>query len=183
MKLRGKLGTLVLLFLFLWFCGLYYFRIQLQPKRATIIETSKKSEYKSDDQERNVALNNGVIMPLVGLGTAALRSPAESINYALDAGYRLLDSASTTGPWYRSEVPIGEVIKSGRFKRDDLFITTKLHPADHGYASAKKSFEISLETLQTDYIDLYLIHFPRCWDAICSKSPEALYKKTKYQSQ
>mmetsp|Transcript_3818 Transcript_3818/g.4230 ORF Transcript_3818/g.4230 Transcript_3818/m.4230 type:complete len:270 (-) Transcript_3818:85-894(-) len=116
-------------------------------------------------------------MPLVGFGTAALRDPAGALRMALDKGYKLFDSASYTGPWYRSEKPLGAILQDANARRK-LFITTKLHPADHGSTAAKKSFETSLENLQTDYIDLYLIHFPECgdWLSGCKGKPQGTWK-------
>ena len=108
---------------------------------------------------KNVTLNNGIQMPVLGFGVYQITDPAEceqAVYDALMAGYRLIDTAAA----YKNEEAVGKaVIKSG-IPRDDLFITTKLWIQDAGYDSTKRAFEESLKRLQTDYLDLYLIHQP-----------------------
>ena len=108
---------------------------------------------------KNVTLNNGIQMPVLGFGVYQITDPAEceqAVYDALMAGYRLIDTAAA----YKNEEAVGKaVIKSG-IPRDELFITTKLWIQDTGYDSTKKAFEESLKKLQTDYLDLYLIHQP-----------------------
>lgn len=108
---------------------------------------------------KNVTLNNGVQMPVLGFGVYQITDPAEceqAVYDALMAGYRLIDTAAA----YKNEEAVGKaVIKSG-IPRDELFITTKLWIQDAGYDSTKRAFEESLKRLQTDYLDLYLIHQP-----------------------
>ena len=108
---------------------------------------------------KNVTLNNGIQMPVLGFGVYQITDPAEceqAVYDALMAGYRLIDTAAV----YKNEEAVGKaVIKSG-IPRDELFITTKLWIQDAGYDSTKRAFEESLKRLQTDYLDLYLIHQP-----------------------
>jgi len=106
-----------------------------------------------------VTLNNGVKMPILGLGVFQVPDPAEcerSVLEAIKAGYRLIDTASL----YGNEEAVGKAIKKSGIKREDLFITTKFWIQDAGYEKTKKSFEKSLKKLQLDYLDLYLIHRP-----------------------
>ena len=108
---------------------------------------------------KNVTLNNGIQMPVLGLGVYQITNQDEceqSVYDALMAGYRLLDTAAI----YKNEEAVGKAIKRSRIPREELFITTKLWIQDAGYENAKKAFEESLKRLQTDYLDLYLIHQP-----------------------
>jgi 2,5-diketo-D-gluconate reductase A len=107
----------------------------------------------------NVTLNNGVEMPLLGFGVYQMNDAEEcerSVFDALNTGYRLIDTAAV----YANEVPVGKAIKRAGVAREDLFITTKLWIQDAGYESARLAFEKSLQRLQMDYVDLYLIHQP-----------------------
>lgn len=106
-----------------------------------------------------VNLNNGVNMPILGFGVFQVPDPAEcerSIRDAIDVGYRLLDTAQS----YGNEAAVGAAIKNHGIARGELFITTKLWLEDVSYERAKAAFERSLNKLQTDYLDLYLIHQP-----------------------
>lgn len=110
-----------------------------------------------------VTLNNGLKMPILGLGTYKIRGTEQIYNVvdnALKAGYRSFDTASV----YGNEEAIGSALcsllpKYG-LKREDIFITSKLAPKDQGALKVTKAVEESLEHLCVDYIDLYLIHWP-----------------------
>lgn len=108
---------------------------------------------------RNVTLNNGVEMPILGFGVFQIADPAEcerSVHDAIDVGYRLIDTAAS----YENEESVGNAIKGSGIARDELFITTKLWIADTGFEKTKSAFQRSLDRLQLDYLDLYLIHQP-----------------------
>ncbi|MFX0093165.1 MAG: aldo/keto reductase, partial [Candidatus Hodarchaeota archaeon] len=106
-----------------------------------------------------IRLNNGVEMPLFGLGVYRAPSGTVTLNaiqHALDAGYRLIDTAKI----YRNERTVGEAIRKSSIPREELFITTKLWNSDHGYESTIAACKESLKQLDLSYIDLYLIHWP-----------------------
>lgn len=108
---------------------------------------------------QTVTLNNGVKMPIIGFGVYQIPDAEECENAvyeALLAGYRLIDTAAG----YLNEKAVGRAIKRSGVPREELFITTKLWIQDAGYESAKLAFSKSLEKLQLDYLDLYLIHQP-----------------------
>jgi diketogulonate reductase-like aldo/keto reductase len=106
---------------------------------------------------QKVILNNGVEMPLLGFGVYQITDANEcerSVYDAIKAGYRLIDTVAV----YQNEKAVGKAIKRSGVPREELFITTKLWIQDTGYESTKKAFARSLERLQLDYLDLYLIH-------------------------
>lgn len=108
---------------------------------------------------KNIILNNGLEMPILGFGVYQIPDAKEceqSVLTAIEAGYRLFDTAAA----YGNEEAVGAAIKKSGIAREEFFITTKLWVSDMGYEKAKKAFEISLEKLQLDYLDLYLIHQP-----------------------
>ncbi|UBS33936.1 aldo/keto reductase [Altererythrobacter sp. N1] len=106
-----------------------------------------------------VTLNNGVQMPVLGFGVFQVPDPAEcerSVRDAIDVGYRLLDTAAS----YGNEEAVGAAIKAHGIDRSELFVTTKLWVEDASYEGAKAAFERSINKLQLDYLDLWLIHQP-----------------------
>ena len=106
-----------------------------------------------------VRLNNGVMMSMLGFGTYSLKGDpcTESVADALRAGYRLIDTAKV----YENEEAVGAGIKKSGIDRKSLFVTSKIWVEDSGYEQAKKAFQTTLDKLQLEYLDLYLIHRPR----------------------
>jgi len=130
---------------------------------------------------QNVILNNGVKMPILGFGVFQVTDHKEcetGVLNAIETGYRLIDTAAS----YMNEAAVGNAIKNSGVARKDLFITTKLWLQDTGYEKTKIAFEKSLNKLQSDYLDLYLIHQPYgdvhgSWRAM-----EELYKSGKVRA-
>lgn len=108
---------------------------------------------------KNVTLNNGVKMPILGFGVFQIPDFDEckkAVLEALNNGYRLIDTAAA----YLNERAVGEAIKESGVDRKDIFVTTKLWVQDAGYDNTKKAIDASLSRLELDYLDLYLIHQP-----------------------
>lgn len=121
-------------------------------------------------------LINGTKIPTIGLGTWRITENVEqTIDTALQAGYEHIDTAVA----YGNEEAIGRAIKASNKNRKDIFLTTKIWNTDRGYDKVLKSFHESLERLQTDYVDLLLLHWPEKtstenWEAINASSWKAL---------
>jgi len=120
-----------------------------------------------------ITLNDGTTMPPFGFGAYKLVPGDEAhsaARWALEAGYRHLDTAAV----YGNEANVGQAIRESGIPREQLFVTTKLWNDAHGYDNALRACETSLKTLGLDYVDLYLIHWPgqnsdnrlRSWDAL-----------------
>ena len=108
---------------------------------------------------QTVKLNNGLEMPLLGFGVFQMTDATECERAVIDAietGYRLIDTAAS----YQNETQVGNALQQSGIARDALFVTTKLWLQDTNYEGAKAQFERSLNRLQMDYVDLYLIHQP-----------------------
>ncbi|MDB4978135.1 MAG: 2,5-diketo-D-gluconic acid reductase, partial [Candidatus Peribacteria bacterium] len=105
-----------------------------------------------------VTLRNGLRMPQVGLGVWQARGQeaVQAVQDALAVGYRLIDTAAV----YGNEQEVGEAMQRSDIARADIFLTTKLWNQDQGYKSGLAAMDASLERLGTDYVDLYLIHWP-----------------------
>jgi len=112
----------------------------------------------------SLKLSNGVFMPFVGLGTGGKRSSDEetefSIRTALDLGYRHIDTAFMYGTEEIVGRVIGEYIREGKLKREEIFVTTKLPPTANESSEVEKCARIQLHNLQLDYFDLFLVHTP-----------------------
>lgn len=106
----------------------------------------------------NVTLHNGVVMPQLGYGVFKIgnEETARCVRDAVAAGYRSIDTAMV----YGNEPGTGEGIKTCGVPREELFITTKVWNADHGYEATLAAFEQSLKNMGLSYLDLYLIHWP-----------------------
>lgn len=130
---------------------------------------------------KKITLNNGVEMPILGFGVFQITNLEEceqSVLTAIESGYRLIDTAAS----YQNETAVGKAIKRSAVPREELFITTKLWIEDTGYEKTKEAIERSLNKLQLDYLDLYLIHQPYgdihgSWRAM-----EELYKEGKIRA-
>ena len=128
-----------------------------------------------------VSMNNGVDIPALGFGVWQMEDLKECENAvikAIQTGYRMIDTAAI----YMNETAVGAAIKNSGVDRDELFITSKLWVQDHGYEKAKLAFQRTLDRLQLDYLDLYLIHWPfgdflGAWKAL-----EELYQEGKIKA-
>ncbi|SFP00108.1 Aldo/keto reductase [Chitinophaga sp. YR627] len=129
-----------------------------------------------------VTLANGVHMPYLGLGVYKTKNGQEvydAVTYALDAGYRHIDTAAA----YYNEEGVGAAIANHPVDRKDIFITTKVWNSDQGYDTTIRAFHDSLRRLGTDYLDLYLQHWPvkgkykETWRAM-----ETLYQEGKVRA-
>lgn len=106
-----------------------------------------------------ILLNNGVQMPVIGMGVYQIKENAQCENTvakALDLGYRLIDTAQS----YGNEEAVGRAIRNSEVPREEIFVTTKIKVANLTYENTKRSFFASLEKLHSDYLDLLLIHHP-----------------------
>ena len=131
--------------------------------------------------EKFMLLSNGVKIPSIGFGTYKSGDDEETakiIKNALNLGYKMIDTAS----FYNNEVGIGNGIKESDIDRKDIFIVTKLWNDDHGYDNTIEAFNKSLNNLQVDYIDLYLIHWPNKLNAETWRAFEHFYETGKVKA-
>lgn len=103
-------------------------------------------------------LSNNIEIPCMGLGTWQSKDEIAKLSVlaALSHNYRLIDTAAA----YGNEIGVGAGIRESGLKREEIFVTSKLRNADHGYDSTIKAFELTMEKLGLEYLDLYLIHWP-----------------------
>ena len=128
-----------------------------------------------------VTLNNGLKMPKVGFGVYQIKNQEQckqAVLDAIDAGYRLIDTAQS----YGNEEAVGKAIQETQVPRSELFITTKVWISNYGYEKAKASVEESLKKMQLDYIDLVLLHQPFNDYYGAYKELEDLYKEGKIKA-
>ena len=128
-----------------------------------------------------VTLNNGVKMPKVGFGVYRIKDHKQckqAVLDAIDAGYRLIDTAQS----YGNEEAVGKAIQETSVPRNELFITTKVWVTNYGYEKTKASVEESLKKMQLDYIDLVLLHQPFNDYYGAYKALEDLYKEGKIKA-
>ncbi|WP_028045698.1 aldo/keto reductase [Cellulomonas sp. URHE0023] len=106
----------------------------------------------------HLTLNNGVQIPQVGFGVFQIppQDTKDAVLQAFDVGYRHIDTAQS----YRNEEGVGEALRESGLERGDVFVTTKLNNGAHAPEAALEAFDRSLERLGTDYVDLFLIHWP-----------------------
>ncbi|RRS01683.1 aldo/keto reductase [Glycomyces terrestris] len=126
------------------------------------------------DLSEPVALNDGTAMPRIGYGTYKVGDDEaqEAVEAALATGYRLVDTAEM----YGNEVGVGRAVNGSGVPREEVFLTTKVWNDHHGAAAARAALEASLERLGTDYLDLYLIHWPSPKQGLYVETFEALLK-------
>jgi diketogulonate reductase-like aldo/keto reductase len=108
--------------------------------------------------QQYTTLNNGMSMPLLGLGAWDMygKEAEQAVLDALEIGYRLLDTATA----YNNEKEIGDAVRKSGISRSELFVTTKVPNTQQGYDSTLKAFDASMKILNIQYIDLYLVHWP-----------------------
>lgn len=109
--------------------------------------------------ETYFTLRNGIKMPCIGYGTYKCTDGSDEriVRMALEAGYRMLDTAAA----YENEEYVGKAIRESGIPRKEIFLTSKVWKTNLGYERTKKSLEESMERLQTDYLDLFLLHWPK----------------------
>lgn len=128
-----------------------------------------------------VTLNNGVDIPALGFGVWQMEDLKECENAvikAIQTGYRMIDTAAI----YQNETAVGAAVKKSGVNRDELFITSKVWVQDHGYDKAKAAFQRTLDRLQMDYLDMYLIHWPYGDFLGTWKALEELYREGKIKA-
>ncbi len=125
-------------------------------------------------------LSNGMKIPMIGLGTWRIGDDEAlgAIKTALEIGYRHIDTASI----YGNEQGVGAGIRGSGVSRKDIFLTSKVWNDDQGYDSTLKAFNASLERLGTDYLDLYLIHWPTRRNKDTWRAMETLYREGKVKA-
>lgn len=124
---------------------------------------------------KTITLSNGVEMPRVGYGVFRMKEHEVAYNgvkEALKAGYRAIDTAAI----YENEEAVGAAIRDSGIAREELFITTKVWNTDQGYDQTLRAFETSLKKLSLDYVDLYLVHWPKQTFVDTYKAVERLYE-------
>jgi 2,5-diketo-D-gluconate reductase A len=134
------------------------------------------------DQVPRLPLRDEGAIPQLGFGVFQIpqEETVEAVLKALETGYRHIDTAAI----YRNEAQVGQAINASALDREDLFVTTKCWNADQGYDSAKRALKTSLDQLELDYVDLYLIHWPapsqdkyvETWKAFIEAQQEGLVR-------
>lgn len=129
-----------------------------------------------------VSLSDGSVIPQLGFGVFQVppKDTAEVVTRALLAGYRHIDTAAA----YRNEAGVGQAIHAAGLERDEVFVTTKCFNDDHGHEQAKRALKASLEQLEMEFVDLYLIHWPvpsrdkyvETWQAFIELQSEGLVR-------
>lgn len=129
---------------------------------------------------KTIKLNNGIEMPQIGYGVYQV-SPDECehcVSDVLKTGYRMIDTAQA----YHNEEGVGRAVKSSGINRSDIFIVSKVWISNYGYEKAKASIDDSLRKLQTDYIDLMLLHQPFCDRYGAYRALEDAYREGKLRA-
>lgn len=167
-------------------CGHYRGSLYPADSRVTLLITANGMDVPLTLRTK-LQLRDGNEIPVLGFGTYELngKDAYSGVTWALEAGYRLIDSAE----WYENEREVGQAIldfcKSTGTDRSEIFFTTKLK-LNHGYSHAREAIQRSLEECGLGYIDLYLIHGPiggpqarkESWQSICDAQKEGILKST-----
>ena len=128
-----------------------------------------------------ITLNNGVKIPILGFGTYKMpegKTVIQSVRKALELGYRHIDTAA----YYKNEAGVGEGIRQSGVSRDDIFLTGKVWTSDYGFESTLKAYDMSLQRLGVDYLDLYLIHWPNVKVKDTWRAVEKLYREKRVRA-
>ena len=128
-----------------------------------------------------ITLNNGVEIPILGLGTFKMpegKVVIQSVRKALELGYRHIDTAA----YYKNENGVGEGIRQSGISRDEIFLTSKVWTSDYGYDSTLKAYDTSLQRLGVDYLDLYLIHWYNAKIKDTWRAIEKLYREKRVRA-
>jgi len=128
-----------------------------------------------------ITLNNGVDIPALGFGVWQMENLQEcenAVSKAIETGYRMIDTASI----YQNETAVGNAVKNSSVDREKLFITSKLWVQDTSYEKAKGAFQRTLDRLQLNYLDMYLIHWPYADFTGAWKAMEELYQEGKIKA-
>jgi len=128
-----------------------------------------------------ITLNNGIDIPALGFGVwqmEDLKQCEEAVTKAIEIGYRMIDTAAI----YKNETAVGNAIKNSGVNREDLFITSKIWVQDTSYDKAKAAFQRTLDRLQLEYLDLYLLHWPFGDFVGAWKALEELYHEGKIKA-
>jgi len=128
-----------------------------------------------------VTLHNGIDIPALGFGVWQMEDLKECENAvikAIQTGYRMIDTAAI----YQNETAVGSAVKNSGINRDELFITSKVWVQDHGYEKTKSAFQRTLNRLQMDYLDMYLVHWPYGDFLGTWKALEELYQEGKIKA-
>ncbi len=136
--------------------GLARFLLGAAGSRSVGVNAAPRPNPSARDYQPTVPLGAAGALPLVGLGTWEMTGPEcyRAVRYALDVGYRHVDTATM----YRNESEVGRAVRDSGLAREDVFLTTKLPPHDAG--RERRTLEASLRALGTDYVDLWLVHWP-----------------------
>ena len=128
------------------------------------------------NNQPTITLSNGVEMPMLGLGTFKMpegKVVIQSVKRALEDGYRHIDTAA----YYKNEAGVGEAIRQSGVPRNEVFLTSKVWTSDYGYDNTLKAYEMSLQRLKVDYLDLYLIHWPNAKIKETWRAIERIYRE------
>lgn len=156
-------------------------------KRANFY-SSTRSNIQDVNISSTMTLNDGVKIPMFGLGvylTGSGQDTRNAVLWAMENGYRQIDTAAR----YMNEESVGEAVRESKIPREDIFVVTKLYDTDHGFEETLSAFKKSLGKLGMEYVDLYLMHSPvpdkvvPSWNAMVKLQQEGLIRFVKFPTQ